>query len=343
MEDDRLSKVRKEQIRRGVEAMVDAFSEASHMAEACSAKLEGVGGVVAGVREEVRSAALEAPRLAAAAVCEGPKKRESYAEMTKRVVEKATERTFSAVVIRPQQVAEGASSEKTKVALKTILNPVEDGFRAVSVRRARGAAVVVETTTAEGAARLIASEKLRSGGFVAEKPKGRLPRIVVYDTPSGLSDGDLLKAIYAANDVQNVMDEATFLSETKRMSKFGPKGKPLIGSILACTGRVRQALLSQGYVYLGWSACRVRDYVGATRCYRCHLYGHIQKDCKFRAQVCGKCAAEGHEANKCSSDVQVCASCKRFGRRSDHPTGDRSCPALQHAVERVAVTTSYDG
>jgi hypothetical protein len=341
MEDDRLSKVRKEQLRRGVEKMVEAFSEASHMAEACSAKLEGIGGVVAGVREEVRGVALMVPGRAAAAVCEAP--RESYAQMTKRVVERAAERTVSAVVIRPQEVVEGASSEKTKVALKAILNPVEDGFRRVSVRRARGAAVVVETTTAEGAARLIASTKLKSGGFLAEKPKGRLPRVVVYDTPSGMSDADLLGAIYEANDVKDVMDIATFRSETRRVAKFGPKGKPLVGSILACTGRVRQSLLSQGAVFLGWSYCNVRDYVGATRCYRCHLYGHVQKDCRYRAQVCGRCAAEGHEAKKCASGVQVCASCKRFGRRSDHPTGDRSCPALQHAVERVALTTSYDG
>ena len=44
--------------------------------------------------------------------------------------------------------------------------------------------------------------------------------------------------------------------------------------------RGRRYLLGCGRVYLGWTSCKVKDFVRVTRCYVCRRYGHTSKFCK---------------------------------------------------------------
>jgi hypothetical protein len=269
--------------------------------------------------------------------------RPSFAEVASRAVSRAVERKTGVVVIRPE-VPEGATVERTKAAVKEALNPTVDGFRVVRVTGARGAGVVVETSTKEEAQKILGSAKLRERGLKAAEPIGRLPRLVIYDTPRELSDEDFLKEIYEGN-LAGRYDRALFMTSAKRVAKFGPREHSLVGSVIVCPGAVRALLLEQGHVFLGWSACRVRDFIGATRCHKCHLFGHVEAACRSSTVKCARCAGDGHREPDCqsSSDVKTCASCAQFRKRGDHPTGDRDCPVYRAAVDRVAASTNYNG
>jgi hypothetical protein len=274
----------------------------------------------------------------------GQKPRETFADIAARSVAKAVAAKRSVVVIRPESV-EGTSAECTRSTLKSVLNPVEDGFRVAKVRKARGAGVIVETTTEEGVERIMSfSERLKQKGLKAELPKGRKPQIVVYDVPRELKDEDFLQEIFDSNLKDHGFDKENFMASAKCARKFGPRARNSVGHIITCSPQVRKFLTEQGYLCLQWLSCKVRDYVGATRCFKCHLYGHTRGECKSQVQVCSRCAGKGHERDKCQAPAGriVCATCTRFNKRADHPTGDRDCPFNRAAIERVAQSTSYE-
>lgn len=42
----------------------------------------------------------------------------------------------------------------------------------------------------------------------------------------------------------------------------------------------REILIKKERIYIGWNCCRVQDYLVATKCYKCHNFGHTAKYCR---------------------------------------------------------------
>lgn len=65
-------------------------------------------------------------------------------------------------------------------------------------------------------------------------------------------------------------------------------------------------MLDEGKVKIGWHICKVKDYIGILRCFKCCGYYYFAKDCK-KEVACQKCAGK-HATNKCRSDTRKCVN-----------------------------------
>lgn len=119
-------------------------------------------------------------------------------------------------------------------------------------------------------------------------PMRRLPKIVIYNVPKGEStqDASLFEEILVNNlEGKTPISKEDHLRTTRKVSLFGKRDTGTMNMILTCHPDVRKTLIDSGMCSLGWNACRTRDYLGATRCFKCHQYGHI-KACPQEKETC---------------------------------------------------------
>lgn len=124
-----------------------------------------------------------------------------------------------------------------------------------------------------------------------------------------------------------------------RVSLFGRNDGQTMNMIVSCHPECRRVLIDNGLCYLGWNAFRVRDYLGATRCFKCHMYGHVSRNCIQEKVTCRHCATLGHDYEECPKKalLAVRATCSRFKKQADHST----CPAFKGAIESQVRMTDY--
>lgn len=96
------------------------------------------------------------------------------------------------------------------------------------------------------------------------------------------------------------------------------------------------------HVRVGWTSCRLRPrHPEATRCYRCHGFGHTADACKGPdlKDSCRRCGLPGHLEARCTAEVEQCVACDRAGfKRMPHRPGSGSC-AARRAAEPWRATT----
>lgn len=242
---------------------------------------------------------------------------------------------------------EGKTSEELQKNLTSILDPKKDGFQVVKTRKIRGAGIALQTTSPNGLSNIKkVADKLTAKGIKMVAPQGRLPKIVIYDVPKGEpeSDTSLFSDIFDNNILGKCnLTKEDHLRTMRRVSLFGKRDSATMNMVITCHPEARKILIDSGLCFLGWNACRARDYLGATRCFKCHQYGHISKACTQEITTCRHCAAAGHDYQDCPVKTQaaVCATCTRFKKPADHATGDRSCPAQKAAIETQVRLTDY--
>jgi len=70
--------------------------------------------------------------------------------------------------------------------------------------------------------------------------------------------------------------------------------------------KTHETMLEEERVKIGWNICKVQDYIGILRCFKCCGYYHFAKDCK-KEVACGNCAGK-HATNECRSDTRKCVN-----------------------------------
>lgn len=85
--------------------------------------------------------------------------------------------------------------------------------------------------------------------------------------------------------------------------------------------------------------CKVQDYIGIIRCYKCYGYYHFAMDCK-KKETCGNCANQ-FVTKECKNEIKKCVNCKEKIKsyriknlKSDHSAYDISCPCLIKEVKK---------
>lgn len=103
---------------------------------------------------------------------------------------------------------------------------------------------------------------------------------------------------------------------------------------------IHQHILKKGFLNMGWSRCKVFDYVKMTRCYKCWGFFHIAKYCK-KDEVCGKCAGS-HPTNDCNNDIVKCISCENDKNglnlteiEKSHYVKDKNCPSFKYFLDKL--------
>lgn len=72
--------------------------------------------------------------------------------------------------------------------------------------------------------------------------------------------------------------------------------------------KTHKAMVEEKKVKIGWNICKIQDYIGILRCFRCCGYYHFVKDCK-KNKTCGKCAGN-HATKECKSEIRKCVNCE---------------------------------
>jgi Zinc knuckle len=108
-------------------------------------------------------------------------------------------------------------------------------------------------------------------------------------------------------------------------------------AIISLPMEAARKVLSTGRLKIGWTICRLREYVRPKSCFRCLEPGHLAKDCKGidRSKLCRKCGEEGHVARTCEK-VPKCLLCEEHGDRPQrHVTGSSGCPIYRSAARSL--------
>jgi hypothetical protein len=233
-----------------------------------------------------------------------------------------------------------ATHEATMAALKSHVTPSDIKVRVVSTTRVRDGGILVRVASKEEATRMTGAIPPEAG-IKAELATQKLPKVIIFGLPQNTDPVALMENI-AANTEEATGMRATDITKSCRLShKTGPR----TGNchyVVALPPAVRSALVTRGAFLWGWESFRVRDYVDAPKCNRCHLYGHLSKTCKAQ-QTCARCS-QPHDRAECRiPDAEAfCATCFTFNKKKEtHTTGSEFCPARIAAVRRAMINTKF--
>lgn len=112
------------------------------------------------------------------------------------------------------------------------------------------------------------------------------PRIIVYDVDVGMSDAEFIETVFAQNIEEGTIEE--FKREFRPIFKKGRREASKRHLVVEVSARVRRLLIDKSRIFVSWFACRVEDFVGPSKCFKCQEFGHVAKFCRGK-EVCRHC------------------------------------------------------
>jgi hypothetical protein len=136
----------------------------------------------------------------------------------------------------------------------------------------------------------------------------------MYDVPRDISEKEIQSCMKKQN--QERLSEND-VADIKFCFRTGRKDQKETNWVTEAPPQVREKLL-RSKVFISWNACKVRDYVAISRCYKCQGYGHVAKYCRVNCDICAHCAGSGHSTKACPNKDKhpSCVNCKKAGKKA---------------------------
>ncbi|XP_022164208.1 uncharacterized protein LOC111029501 [Myzus persicae] len=180
-----------------------------------------------------------------------------------------------------------------------------------------------------------AIESLAKEGFGIQKTGAWLPKVIIYDVEKDIRPDELAKAIIE----QNPELELELKDSDKIQPKFkrGPKDKDIVHWVCEIRPEIFKKVINRS-VYIGYSACKVKEFLDVSICYRCQKYGHIASKCKAIEMVCSYCAELGHKVEDCKNKDKPpkCANCGEA-----YTSHHKACPMKTSKIRINVRNTDY--
>nr|CAI5867510.1 unnamed protein product [Callosobruchus analis] len=123
-------------------------------------------------------------------------------------------------------------------------------------------------------------------------------RMMLYDVRlEGLnSPNEIVESIISLNELEEEHKaDIRYITKLKRSNTTD--------IVLEVSPQLRKHFLRRRFLFIGWKASNVSDYVHIKNCYKCCGYGHFSKDCKSELH-CPKCAGL-HKLKDCKAETAV--------------------------------------
>ena len=194
--------------------------------------------------------------------------------------------------------------------------------RVRSVRPMRSGGVVVEMASCQERELLRKHQSFTDAGLKVVEPKKFNPRVVIYDVPTEMKDDVIIRGLCQKNLAG--FPRADELQGIKVIKRLVKKEQSLSNVIVDLPPACCRKILQDGRAFVGWSSYKVASWEYVPRCYKCHAYGHMAKDCQ-KEQLCWKCCNPGHLAITCTAQ-EDCGNCRERKWPSNHQVSSSTCP-----------------
>ena len=230
--------------------------------------------------------------------------------------------------------------------LKTLINPKEEGINIEDVTYTTNRNIRIKTTNNEDIRKLKNKAILKREGFQFTDPTPRKPTIMIYNVDEHHNKTDLMREIHENN---TSMEDLTTVQFGEQFVPLFPIANQKQGNtkhwVVEVTPAMRKRILENNWrIKTTWARHRVEDYLDATRCFRCQLYGHPARYCIQEHSTCGHCGEQKHRFSECPNrnSPPICTPCKRSGKPSDHPVTSKTSPSRIRAIKEKIKNTEYD-
>lgn len=179
---------------------------------------------------------------------------------------------------------------ETKDALLKVIRPADFNLKVNKVMSVRNNGVRIKALSVD-LNKLMNSKKLETAGLKIE-PEGRAnPRPLIH-VPYGLSRDEIKSEIIALNLKEyDASDIKVYVFRQKDRHNT-------VSCVIEASPEIRALLMRVKQVFVGYSACRISDYVRVLQCYKYLAFGHLARHCRG-APRCGHCSSD-HETKNCT-------------------------------------------
>jgi hypothetical protein len=226
--------------------------------------------------------------------------------------------------------------------VKSKVNPTEIKVGITSLKLLRDGRVMVEASSKKDIETLGEKIEEKCGTELEVKiQRRRNPRLVLLNIPDDITIENAEETLTAQNselDIKKGDIRAKFCYTTKRKTR---------NLVIEVDSQTRKTIM-QPKIKLGWSICRVDDYIVARRCFRCSGYNHNFGDCKGQ-ETCPLCTGS-HKLKDCTAtkSEHKCTNCITYNKHHQnnqidiaHSSLDRNCPSLLAVLEKYKQNTDY--
>lgn len=243
--------------------------------------------------------------------------KKSYAEITGEVI-----------VIKPKSKQE---CHITKENVCKNLNPSELGVGIKQIKEIKDGGILIKCNTKDEINKIRAeADKKLHENYSIKTPTQKNPKIKIVDINEQMSDETILSSILSQNEFLNHVDTSLKVIISKRM-------KTKYMAIIECDPISFNLIINKERLCVGWSVCRVFEYVSVLRCFKCGAYDHKASVCEAK-EKCLKCLKVGHSTKDCDSDCVSCSNCiavntkYSLNLKIDHNIFDINCPSYQKRI-----------
>lgn len=151
-------------------------------------------------------------------------------------------------------------------------------------------------------------------------------KLIVKDLDESLTTKDIALAL-KKNTLIEKPDE--LVVEEIRTSKFGTRSAAVHVSRSDCS-----RLTQSRRIQIGWTLCRIEEWISLPSCQNCQKIGHIAKDCKeskVNDTRCHKCSEVGHSTKDCQAQTTKCYTCQADG----HASNSMGCPVYRQKIQQL--------
>ncbi|KAI4472546.1 hypothetical protein M0802_016712, partial [Mischocyttarus mexicanus] len=181
------------------------------------------------------------------------------APAVKNLKENSNTRNRHVVAIYPREQAKAVNSDEAKKTVINTITPAKEKLQICGVKKIANKGILVETRTKEDLERVVRSEKLQAAGLKMEVPSRKKPLLIVYGVQKETTDKQFPSQLKKQNF--EALNEGKLSDGVAISHRTGNRNLDTVNVVIEVSPAVREYLLRNEKVYIGWESLRIRDYL----------------------------------------------------------------------------------